>query len=106
MRIVNKNFVEKHLRLRRPFVEQSPVRLDEMVLGEFALLYGKPRSFLAVIDDLRERVVLMLQTWLEAFASDGVSVINLWTVNPLERLHGADRTDELDRKSTRLNSSH
>ena len=67
-----------------------------MPLGELALLDGELAALLAIVDDARQRVVLMLQARLVDLAGHRVGVVDLGAVDLLERLHGADGADQLE----------
>lgn len=79
-----------------PAFEHVLVRLDEVFFGELALLDGQLAAFFAVVDDLRQRVVLVLQAGLIELSGGGVGVVDLGAVDLLEGLHRADDADQLE----------
>lgn len=79
-----------------PLFKDVLVRFDEVLFSELALFDSQLASFLSVIDDLRQRVVLGLQTWLIELSCHRVGVIDLGAVDPLERFHRADGTDQFE----------
>ena len=79
-----------------PLLKDALVRLDEMLLRELALLDGQLATLHPVIDDLRQRVIVVRQAWLINLACHRVGVVDLGAVDALESFHRTDGADQLE----------
>src|SRR5690606_406051 len=79
----------------RPLLKNAFVGAYEVLFREPSLLDAKAATLLAVVDDLRQGIVLMLQVWLIAGPGGGVGVVDLGAIDLLERLHRADDAGQL-----------
>ncbi len=83
-------------KFRGPLLKDALVRLDEMLLRELTLLDGQLAALHPVIDDLRQRVIVVLQARLINLACHRVGVVYLRAVDALEGFHRADGADQFE----------
>ncbi|MNW13499.1 hypothetical protein D3C71_2114750 [compost metagenome] len=67
-----------------------------MLLDKSSLFNSQAATFLSIVDNARQRIILMLQAGLVGFSCNGIGVVNFRAVDFLERIHGADGTDQLE----------
>lgn len=79
-----------------PFLQDLFVRFDEMLLCKLSLLDGQLAALFPVIDNLRQRVILVLQVRLIESSCSRVGVVNFGTINSLKGFHRADGADQLE----------
>src|SRR5215203_2666533 len=78
-----------------PLLQYFAVRLHEVLLRVLPLRGRKLVALDAVVGDLGPREVLLLQARSVDARGCRIRVVDLRSVDLLERLHGADRADEL-----------
>ena len=76
-----------------PLVQHRLIGLDDVLVGKSALLDGQLAALFAVIHNIGQLMVRVVQAGLIQLAGFGFGVVNLWTLNLLKRLHGADGAD-------------